>query len=1436
MAGIIKKQILKHLSRFTKNLSPDKINLSTLKGEGQLSNLELDEEVLQNMLDLPTWLAVTRVYCNKAAIRIQWTKLKTSPICLFLDKVEVEMRTCEEPRAPNGPSPIAITAGQSEYGFAEKVVEGMSVIINSITIKVQAQAFHASFELWQLQGNSLNPKWERSDLRYTRITDPKRGEVLTFKEINWQSLRIEADAIESDEQDLGSTPLRLITNQGRIRIALKRRVKDCNVLASKLLFILDDLLWVLTDSQLKAIIHYAKSLSEAMEKSAQQRKSMAADSLQTAPPSPGIHTLWTDPPPAPTPSRTPSTLGQYFDLHDVKESSYHTFISRLDLHICNDSSSVDSDSDEPPPRGSQGAMQLTFRKLGLDYYPFHRPGDGCRHWERHCSAMESRAQWAAKLLQEFQSRVESSGIPGPHSDPSAPAPARESPAKKAQDGEPGPKSSPPEREQASRRSSTAPAPTSAPPPSGTPLKRLRSSCVVVRVDDLDIHQVSTGGRHSKKTQSLLSCNRKALHLADNVPAIHLQFTEYYFPNNPDLPIPYSNLYGQVNGLQVCVDPPSVLWMNTFARGLLRTLDQVKAFYHLQDSSKSDEHVDLRMDVAQLKLIIPLESSILDHPDRPQSLSVSVPQMVVSNTRHAPHGSRADLASTCQSFSSRPFFQRAAPPPSSAFPCDRSSFHPLPRAFLRLARELAPCPLLDGRPPRSQDVWSLSLSRAALSFEGARRNPKGKAQPFVEPFAMSVWMCRPDAFENGARLSPSPTAELAHSGHSGHSSPHSNHLGQTSGQQNGVREDAPHSAPAGEAREQASVHILAQSVTPLKVWLNHFQYVALLRMKDTLAQLGGELSRSAGNSGPAEGRQRAGRPSEEEEEEEEDADEEKKKGAAKGPRKPPSVCVAFLTDGVELGVLLPASAQQPEEEEARSPEETESPSMSDSDASPAHRGSEPGPLEDSGIGGNGSTAAATGEEEQEQEQEQEEEQEGSVEEACEALEEGEGEKDAAAAATGETALSPPLSPGAAGNMPRDTSTFSLEGELSSALNATKDVTKDALSASLDLTKGAFSITKDAFSMLGRSSGMTKMLFNSPAKELSRPEESSPSLLGSLRLQTMKQSPSQHSFDSAILDGSLPDDRLSVGSDTSENFAILMDSESGVESLRPESVVGALLSRGSPAPGTDAGSSADRSSSLSQSIEDISQDMASVLLLCLSGVGSVAQLKGEDVVVALEAQEMTPKSLGNQRISELMAGGVSSPIRPLSPVHRPTRSSSSPPVVALRMEMGPAAARHSPLSESVGFLELQVVGCRAELLASSLGGLGPFLEDELAADVQPMRIRLRDTVLKLKDNGPRVYPTAPQPVPVVFSLDGVVLERSDDGAFSLRPGGSQSEADGAVSTAASCQENGQRHCSDATEHNKPHESELSEARVALSQALLDRERLLQEIQKYDPTFTL
>ncbi|XP_039604616.1 UHRF1-binding protein 1 [Polypterus senegalus] len=1378
MAGIIKKQILKHLSRFTKNLSPDKINLSTLKGEGQLSNLELDEEVLQNMLDLPTWLAVTRVYCNKAAIRIQWTKLKTSPICLFLDKVEVEMRTCEEPRPPNGPSPIAITAGQSEYGFAEKVVEGMSVVINSITIKVQAKAFHASFELWQLHGCSLNPKWQQSDLRLTRITDPRRGEVLTFKEINWQTLRIEADAIESEEHELASTPLRLITNQGRLRIALKRRVKDCNVVASKLMFILDDLLWVLTDLQLKAMIRYAKSLSEAIERSAQQQKSLDPESLQAPPTSPGGQPPWAKPAQPAQPSGTPNSISQYFEQHDVKETSYHILISRLDLHICDDSS--DQVSGEYRPRFFGGAIQLTFRQLGLDYYPFHRPGDGSRHWERHCSAMEIREQWVNKTLQNFKWNAE-----GPtRYMGGTPLGARESPSK-----------------QPSRSHDGESTQTFFPSDSVPPWKRLRCSCMVLRVDDLDIHQVSTGGRHSKKTRALVSCDRKSLQLPDNVPAIYVQFTEYYLPDYPQFPVPSSNLYAQLNGLQLCMDSMSILWINLFTLGLLRSLEQIKAFYNLQDTGKGDDHVDIRLDVSQLKLLIPLESTYLNHPDRPLHLSIHTSQAVLTNTRHSAHGTQADLQGTCHIFARNPFFQ---PKEKPEFPQAKDNFDPLPSAFFHHAFEGNMLSDLSSNTKllRSQDVWSLSLSRLALDFEGARRGLKGKPQPFLEPFAMSIWICCPAAFENV----PCPNSFIPASSCSAYkgsrlqsSTSYDNYLGArlfpekvgtgfksrtvhnlasmdsvsspTSLEMNGERSEYEMEEP--KQKNMASIHVLVQALSPVKMKLNHYQYVALLRMKDSLSRLTEELAQDT-------------------------------QGLTNRQADPPTVCVGVLLDTADVILFLPPSTSEAEEE--RSVAGTESPSLTDSDLSPTKEPTGSVTLEDSGI----STIRIATEK---------------VEEACEAVE-------ALEEPTSSFLLKPSLTP-------QDESSFSLEGELASALTVT-----------LDLTKEAVSVTKDAFSILSKdkmTATMHKMLFQPYTREQTTRVDESPGTPGKSRVLTMKHSPSQHSFESTSLDGSLPDEHLSVDSDNSDNFVILMDSESGLESMplldSTPSLQADTLSRASPALGTEGGSQPDLSSTPSQSTEDMSQEMVSVLLLQLRNVSCAVDIKGDDLSLALEAQDVIPEQLGNMKVQQLLSGetlGLVSPQRPVSaaPCH--------PSMLALRFEVGPAAVRHSPLAESNGFLHVKLRECTTELLTSTLNNLGPFLEDELVADVLPMRIDLADTSVTLKDDGPRVYPTSPKPIPVTFCVDQLTLERCEDGVFYLKAPEAQkpilTEPEVDLLTSHSRWSTVQK--PGALTSISPSEASVSEAlrlelaisQKALSQAIADKEKLLQEIRKYNPRFHL
>ena len=67
---------------------------------------------------------------------------------------------------------------------------------------------------------SKAPTWQKADLRMTRVKDTDRGELLIFKELSWQTVRIEAKSTMSEDL----TPLRLITNQARCRITIKKKL------------------------------------------------------------------------------------------------------------------------------------------------------------------------------------------------------------------------------------------------------------------------------------------------------------------------------------------------------------------------------------------------------------------------------------------------------------------------------------------------------------------------------------------------------------------------------------------------------------------------------------------------------------------------------------------------------------------------------------------------------------------------------------------------------------------------------------------------------------------------------------------------------------------------------------------------------------------------------------------------------------------------------------------------------------------------------------------------------------------------------------------------------------------------------------------------------------------------------------------------------------
>uniref|UniRef100_A0A8C2B6V6 UHRF1 binding protein 1-like n=1 Tax=Cyprinus carpio TaxID=7962 RepID=A0A8C2B6V6_CYPCA len=861
---------LKHILLYC-NLSPDKINLSTLKGEGQLTNLELDEEVLQNMLDLPTWLAINKVFCNKATIRIPWTKLKAHPITLTLDKVIMEMSTCDEPRPPNGPSPIATASGQSEYGFAEKVVEGISLSVNSIVIRISAKAFNASFELSQLQVYSVNTSWATSDLRYTRILDPTRGEILTFKEVSWQMIRIEADAIQNTEHEVVSAPIRLITNQSKIRVSLKRRMKDCNVIASKLILILDDLLWVLTDSQLKAMVQYAKSLSEAMEKSAAQRKSMAPDTTQVTPAPPSAQQVRTQQ--ASATADQSASMARLFNAYDVRETSHHLQIKHLDLHICDDTIDKDRGINK---RLDGGAVQLSFSSISVDYYPYHKAGETCMHWMHYGEATKSRETWAHSLLDEFKSNLEM--------------------LKNAVSGQ---TQSSPQHGRISTSSSTS----FSPPPA--PRTQLMSSSIVLRMADFSIYQVSTADQSRSSPQSMISCNKKILYLPQEMPAIHAEFTEYYFPDGKDYPIPCPNLYVQLNALQLVLDSRSLVWLNLFALDLRQSLEQFMELYKLNDSQKPDEHVDIRVDGLMLKLVIPADQE-KTQPDQPCSVSVQTSEMVATNTRHSSGCTRSSLEALLQAFQEQHFFTSL----SSSFPRSQNSFSVLHSVFQRHAHEqdtrihdvyrgLAPPSLSTNalKTPAATDLWAVHFSQFWVDYEGSRSG-RGRPTPCVDSFPLTLWACNPARYTQlherlragiGSGLLPrSESAEIAsrlqrkkllkeyYSTDASPSNTPSNGLhkphsldGLFSGSSSSL------SLASSSSSSEVDLQVLVHVQKHLSAQVSHGQYVFLLRLQNAVKSLQRSLQQDLEQYG----------------------------SKRQGPTQPFSACVGVLMKSAEVTLLL-----------------------------------------------------------------------------------------------------------------------------------------------------------------------------------------------------------------------------------------------------------------------------------------------------------------------------------------------------------------------------------------------------------------------------------------------------------------------------------------------------------------------------------------------------
>ncbi|XP_074082758.1 bridge-like lipid transfer protein family member 3B isoform X2 [Macrotis lagotis] len=1351
----------------------------------------------------------------------------------------MEMSTCEEPRLPNGPSPIATASGQSEYGFAEKVVEGITVSVNSIIIRIGAKAFNASFELSQLRIYSVNTNWQHGDLRCTRIQDVQRGEILTFKEINWQMIRIEADAIQSSHLEIMSAPVRLITNQSKIRVTLKRRLKDCNVIATKLVLILDDLLWVLTDSQLKAMVQYAKSLSEAIEKSTEQRKSMASEPTQSSTPVPSSQQVKT-----PQTSAVPDlndTIAKLFKEFDVKETSHHLVISHLDLHICDD---IHAKEKESGRRITGGAMQLSFSHLTVDYYPYHKAGDSCSHWMYYSDATKTKNGWAKELLDEFNLNVEMlKQAVKDHNVDSPPKSPTQAPPQHVQTG----------KESVPKGISRTPSISSQ-----QSKAKLMSSSVVVRLADFNIYQVSTADQYRSSPKTMISCNKKSLYLPQEMSAVYIEFTEYYYPDGKDFPIPSPNLYVQLNALQFTLDERSLLWLNQFVLDLKQSLNQFMAMYKLNDNSKSDEHVDIRVDGLMLKLVIPSEKKSECHQDQPRAVSVQSSEMIATNTRHSPNCRHSDLEALFQDFKDCSFFSKTY----TSFPKNCDNFDLLHPIFQRHAHEQDTkmhdvykgyvTPKLNKdtlKTSAATDVWAVHFSQFWIDYEGMRSG-KGRPVSFVDSFPLSLWICQPTRFAESQKesqscnpvplnISKSESSDLASrlkrkkllkEYYSTESAPVPN------GAPSGLPAEACMAPLPAASSPSADLHVLVHIQKHVSMQINHYQYLFLLFLHESLILLSENLKKDV-------------------------------EAVTGKPATEASLCVGILLKSAEVALLLhpldQAHSFKSPLSDSQGPVVPEDSPVDLRGTLKSKRKSVPGAVDavrSSGVNlmaDNRSmsvdlshvpsmdpclfkSASDTN------------------------LQKGMSFLDSSDKSLGK--ITEDESTGLVYRSGTEEDLAEIRDKNSSSSTDSHHILDDKEDSRTLLIDKVDEQNMFPNSLMDKANGTTDSLipetalfsqeqeinkdqastvrmFTSQSSLSGKPKERGlpPPPAFSVSYKNMRRSPSQVSLDAVSIDSMMLEEQLL------ENDSHIF-LEKGLEDISHMSYQSPLENSSVGAKVQNcAESSPDAISTNSESAQENPEEMMSVVVFKITGVNGEIDIRGEDTEICLQVNQVTPSQLGNVSVRQYLCN------RPVGSdrkaVATPARSS---PEITLRFESGPSAVIHSLLAAKNGFLQCHIENFSTEFLISSLMNIQHFLEDETVGAVMPMKIQVSNTKINLKDDSPHSDSAAPGPAPIALHIHHLVVERQDDGSFHIRDSGMLNDInvlkDPVPQTAGDYEVRKQLSVSQATqtwpevparaldpssmklmEENECLKQELAQAKMALAEALMEKDALLHHLKK-------
>lgn len=65
-----------------------------------------------------------------------------------LDEVHIDVETCEDLRSMSSPQGVSSYTGPAKYSFIHKVIDGITIAVNTVLVTFKSPAFIASVQVW----------------------------------------------------------------------------------------------------------------------------------------------------------------------------------------------------------------------------------------------------------------------------------------------------------------------------------------------------------------------------------------------------------------------------------------------------------------------------------------------------------------------------------------------------------------------------------------------------------------------------------------------------------------------------------------------------------------------------------------------------------------------------------------------------------------------------------------------------------------------------------------------------------------------------------------------------------------------------------------------------------------------------------------------------------------------------------------------------------------------------------------------------------------------------------------------------------------------------------------------------------------------------------------------------------------------------------------